>query len=122
MRSVSLCYSTVVLPEYQGFGIGPRLSDAIGQLWLENYQIYTCTTSHPRLGGYRSRPGTLWDPDKRSGVLNTDSLNDSTRRMEARKREDEDEMEKFGGWEFREMEKYDSWKMCTMGYVVQLTL
>ena len=40
----------VVVPEYQGFGIGPKLSDGIGQILIDSRCLYS-VTHHPRLGG-----------------------------------------------------------------------
>lgn len=46
-------HRTVVLPDYQGLGIGPRLSDAVADLFVQSGCRYFSKTSHPRLGGYR---------------------------------------------------------------------
>lgn len=46
-------HRTVVLPPYQGLGIGPRLSDAIGSLYRQEGCRYFSRTAHPRLGAYR---------------------------------------------------------------------
>ena len=42
----------VVLPDYQGIGIGGRLLAAIGDLYREQGQRTTITTSHPAMIGY----------------------------------------------------------------------
>lgn len=53
-------HRTVVMPDYQGFGLGVRLSD-----WLANHITsngswrYTSVTSHPAMIGYRLR-SPLW--------------------------------------------------------------
>ncbi|CAE6947166.1 unnamed protein product [Symbiodinium natans] len=55
----------VVRPEFQGFGIGPRLSDFMAQRWLDSKSHSTSgfmsKTAHPRLGECRQR-SQLWRP------------------------------------------------------------
>jgi len=48
-------HRTVVLPDYQGLGIGVRLSDAIGQIHIEEGKRYFSKTTHPRMGEYRNK-------------------------------------------------------------------
>jgi GNAT superfamily N-acetyltransferase len=49
-------HRTVVLPDYQGFGIGVRLSDAVARHHVEELgYAYYSRTSHPRMGEYRER-------------------------------------------------------------------
>ena len=43
----------VVLPDYQGIGIGVRFSDLVGQLFFEKKIRYFSKTAHPRMGEYR---------------------------------------------------------------------
>jgi ABC-type ATPase involved in cell division/GNAT superfamily N-acetyltransferase len=52
-------HRTVVLPDFQGLGIGVRLSDAIGQMFIMNGCRYFSKTSHPRMGEYREK-SPLW--------------------------------------------------------------
>ena len=40
----------VVLPEFQGLGIGPRLSNATGSRWVGLGNRYISRTAHPRFG------------------------------------------------------------------------
>ena len=74
---------TVVLPDYQGLGIGAKISDAIADIALENGYRYYSKTSHPRMGAYRER-SSLWRAtssnlkDQRSGY------NAETKRNEKR--------------------------------------
>lgn len=58
-------HRTVVLPQYQGLGIGPRLSDAIGTLYRQQGCRYFSRTAHPRLGAYRDN-----NPDWRPTAMN----------------------------------------------------
>lgn len=54
-------HRTVVLPDYQGAGIGPRFSDSIAQLYIDRGCRYYSRTSHPRMGQYRQQ-SPLWKP------------------------------------------------------------
>ena len=62
----------VVLPDFQGMGLGPRFSDAIAGLWASTGKKYYSKTSHPRLGEYRER-SALW----RSTSVNLSTVNPS---------------------------------------------
>ena len=53
----------VVLPDFQGLGIGPRFSDAMGAMHLRQGLRYLSRTAHPRLAGYRHR-SKMWRPVK----------------------------------------------------------
>tara|TARA_B100000073_G_scaffold245279_1_gene205826 strand:+ start:869 stop:2044 length:1176 start_codon:yes stop_codon:yes gene_type:complete len=50
---------TVVLPDFQGFGIGTRLSDKIADMHIEEGYRYFSKTSHIRMGEYRQK-SDLW--------------------------------------------------------------
>lgn len=52
-------HRTVILPDYQGLGLGVRLSDLIGELFIRNGCRYFSKTSHPRMGEYREK-SRLW--------------------------------------------------------------
>ena len=43
----------VVLPDYQGLGLGVRFSDAVAQMFLDRGLRYFSKTAHPRMGEYR---------------------------------------------------------------------
>ena len=64
----------VVHPDYQGLGIGPKLSELIAQHYLDNGKRYFSKTSHPRLGGYRDQ-SSLWKPTSKNHMRRTDALN-----------------------------------------------
>lgn len=51
----------VVLPDYQGMGIGTKLSNAIGEHFLEIGYRYFSKTAHIRMGEYRQK-SDLWRP------------------------------------------------------------
>lgn len=43
----------VILPDYQGLGIGPKLSNWLAEYYVSSGKRYFSQTSHPRLGQYR---------------------------------------------------------------------
>jgi energy-coupling factor transporter ATP-binding protein EcfA2 len=58
-------HRTVVLPDYQGLGIGVRLSDALGEMFLEQGARFFSKTAHPRMGQYRDS-SPLWRPTSKN--------------------------------------------------------
>lgn len=52
-------HRTVTLPDYQGLGIGVRVSDAVAQMHLDHGMKYYSKTAHPRMGEYRNH-SPLW--------------------------------------------------------------
>jgi GNAT superfamily N-acetyltransferase len=46
-------HRTVILPEFQGMGIGPMLSNAVGEIMIASGKRYFSKTAHPRLGQMR---------------------------------------------------------------------
>lgn len=64
-------HRTVVLPDYQGMGIGVRFSDAIAQLHLDDGKRYYSRTAHPRMIWYREH-SPLWKPTSKHKKLRTD--------------------------------------------------
>ena len=58
----------VVLPEYQGLGIGPRFSDTMGQLYLDNKRRYSSKSAQPGLRYWRSA-SKLWREMADSGKI-----------------------------------------------------
>jgi GNAT superfamily N-acetyltransferase len=54
-------HRTVILPEYQGLGLGVRLSDHVAALHVAEGKRYFSRTTHPRMGEYRER-SALWRP------------------------------------------------------------
>lgn len=51
----------VVLPDYQGMGIGTRFSNAVGEYFLNEGYRYFSKTAHVRMGEYRQK-SELWRP------------------------------------------------------------
>ena len=58
-------HRTVVLPDYQGLGIGVRMGDAIGEIHLSEGKRYYSKTTHPRMGKYRNS-SPLWRATKKN--------------------------------------------------------
>ena len=54
-------HRTVILPEFQGMGIGTRFSDAIAQIYVDRGFRYFSKTAHPSFGEHRER-SPLWRP------------------------------------------------------------
>ena len=50
---------TVVLPDFQGMGIGAKLSEAVASLYVERGCRVNATAAHPALIAHRSR-SPLW--------------------------------------------------------------
>ena len=61
----------VVHPDYQGFGFGPRISEAVAQHYLDNGKRFFSKTSHPRLGEYRDN-SPRWKPTSKNHMRRTD--------------------------------------------------
>ena len=62
----------VVLPEFQGMGIGPRFSDALARMYVEDGCRYFSRTAHPRLGSYRD-DSPYWRPTSHNRKRNNSS-------------------------------------------------
>ena len=74
-------HRTVVLPDYQGLGLGVRISDAIGQMFIDNGCRYFSKTSHPRMGEYRTS-SPLWKPTTKNLRHRTDYLTSTKKSKE----------------------------------------
>lgn len=64
-------HRTVVLPEFQGLGIGVRISDAIGEILTSNGHRYFSKTSSYRMGGYRNN-SKKWRPTSKNEKARVD--------------------------------------------------
>lgn len=64
-------HRTVVLPDFQGMGIGMRFSDAIGEIHLKQGHRYFSRTAHPRMGYYRNN-SILWKPTSKNCKIRYD--------------------------------------------------
>lgn len=73
-------HRTVILPDFQGLGIGVRLSDAMGEIHISEGKRYFSKTAHPRLGEYREA-SPLWKATSKNGISRQDyDLRDSSKR------------------------------------------
>ena len=54
-------HRTVILPEFQGMGIGTRFSDAIAEMYVSKGMRYFSKTAHPSFGEHREK-SDLWRP------------------------------------------------------------
>jgi ABC-type lipoprotein export system ATPase subunit len=61
----------VVHPDYQGFGFGPKIAEAVAQHYIDNGKRYFAKTAHPRLGGYRDS-SPLWKPTSKNHMKRKD--------------------------------------------------
>ena len=65
----------VVLPDFQGLGIGPKFSDFFGCMHLRQGLRFSSRTAHPRLGGYRQHASAkdqwfmIGAGSKKSGII-----------------------------------------------------
>lgn len=64
-------HRTVILPDYQGLGIGVRLSDTMGEIHLTEGKRYFSKTAHPRLGKYREN-SPKWQATSKNGRMRWD--------------------------------------------------
>jgi hypothetical protein len=62
MKKAWIACRTVVLPDFQGLGIGPRISDAVAKIHVDEGKRYFSKTTSHRLGGWRDRPASDWKP------------------------------------------------------------
>lgn len=85
-------HRTVVLPEYQGMGIGPRFSESIADRYLKDGGRFFSRTAHPRFGEYREA-SPKWKATSHSRKMRTD--------MEA-----QTEDERYNAWE------HDTERVC----------
>ncbi len=64
-------HRTVVLPEFQGLGIGVRISDAIGEILITQGKRFFSKTVHPHMGKYRDK-SELWRPTSKNHMKRKD--------------------------------------------------
>jgi len=58
-------HRAVVLPEFQGLGMGVRISDAVGEIVLAEGGRYFSKTANPRMGAYRNASEN-WKPTSKN--------------------------------------------------------
>jgi GNAT superfamily N-acetyltransferase len=77
-------HRTVVLPDYQGLGIGVRISDAVASLFIQNGKRYFSKTAHPRMGEYRNN-SPFWKPTSKNMKTRPDYIKTGGTKEEAYK-------------------------------------
>ncbi len=70
-------HRTVVLPEFQGLGLGVRISDAMGTMVRADGGRYFSKSSSARLGEYRNN-STLWKPTSKNQKIRGDSASNKS--------------------------------------------
>ena len=56
----------VVLPDYQGLGLGTKISNFTASIYKDNGYRYFTKTVHPAIGEYRSK-SDMWKPTSKNG-------------------------------------------------------
>lgn len=77
-------HRTVVIPDYQGLGIGPKISDAVAEMFVREGCRYFSKTSHPRLGMYREK-SVLWKGTSKNRRARNDYRDDYTTKEDGHK-------------------------------------
>jgi len=72
---------TVVMPDYQGMGIGSLFSNFIAGSYVLAGNKYFTKTVNPALGEYRNSHPDLWKPTSKNGVLRKDMKGRQKERM-----------------------------------------
>jgi len=71
-------HRTVVLPDFQGLGLGVRISDSVAEIFKSSGHRYFSKTAHPRMGEYRNN-SSLWKPTTKNGMSRQDYKRDGTK-------------------------------------------
>lgn len=66
-------HRTVILPDFQGLGIGVRVADAVGEMFKAEGSRYFSKTAHPRMGRYRDH-SPLWRPTSKNHMARKDYI------------------------------------------------
>lgn len=64
----------VILPDFQGMGIGNKFSEYIASLYVQRGCRYFCKTSNPRIGEHRNK-SPLWRATSTNGMARESYLN-----------------------------------------------
>jgi len=66
-----ILHRTVILPDFQGIGIGSKITEGVGEILLtENCRLFA-KTSHPRIGHYRDN-SKKWRPTSKNHISRPD--------------------------------------------------
>jgi ABC-type lipoprotein export system ATPase subunit/GNAT superfamily N-acetyltransferase len=66
-------HRTVVLPEFQGLGIGNQFSETIAQIYVDRGLRFFSKTAHPSFGEHREK-SNLWRPTSTNRKLRTSTF------------------------------------------------
>ena len=67
----------VVLPEYQGLGLGTVISEWTASIYKNSGYKYFTKTVHPGLGNYRNANPEKWKPTSKNGIYQSDKNDNS---------------------------------------------
>lgn len=85
LKNAWRAHRTVVLPDYQGLGIGNRLGEAIGDIMLADGKRYISTTSHPSMVHHRLR-SQLWRLTRKPSRISKQSATSKHKKSASNKR------------------------------------
>ena len=96
-------HRTVILPDFQGLGLGVRLSEAVAQQFTKIGHRFFSKTAHPRFGEYREAHPEKWRPTTHNKQNRKDDYEKELKRLE----EGKTKIRTFGGYsqELRERHK-----------------
>lgn len=77
-------HRTVILPDYQGIGLGVRLSNYIGQIFVDQGFRYFSKTAHPKLGEHRNK-SNIWRPTSTNGIIRKGSYEGMAQRTDKKR-------------------------------------
>jgi len=86
IKNARRAHRIVVKPEFQGLGLGVRLSDWKAKYFSNAGYRYFSKTTHPRLGQYRDN-STLWKPTSKNHIKRKDTVITP------------DRIKKYAGWQ-----------------------
>lgn len=78
-KNIKMAHRFVVLPDWQGLGLGKVMAEWVGQLLFESGQRFHFTTSHPGLSATMAR-SPRWKRLKRAKAIRTTSKNAALRK------------------------------------------
>ena len=71
MKNAWRGHRVVILPDFQGMGVGVRFIEAVAQIHLDEGHRFFSRTSHPRMGNYMGQ-SKRWKPTSKNRKLRTD--------------------------------------------------
>ena len=77
LRNAWRAHRVVILPEFQGLGIGAKLLEALGEIHLAEGKRFYLKSAHPRLGEYCNRSPN-WKATSKNGISREDYYTNTT--------------------------------------------